>query len=369
MAGFTILPDEFSEIYEDVYEELNTISDHIVLNTSYTGDHAQPCEVHPFPQTLKILNCIIYMLIFLLAIPGNMVVGLVVGSSRYKLSPSDLFLFHLAIADIMLAVTMPLWSVYFLQGWVFGDGTCKIVSMVLEANFYTSILFLVCISADRYMVVVHASKEGIGGQNRHVICSWITCASVWTLGLMLSLPAAIYYKSYPSQKDGKMECGEHYETSSAANWRIATRILHHFLGFLLPLGAMLGFYGVIIARLVRTRGFRRQRAMKVIIAVVVAFLLCWCPNHLAVMVDTLVRAKVVSGCQRSYQTDLALQVTKSLGMLHCCINPILYAFVGEKFRANLKRLMAKRRVVERESSSRFSRLTSLTSQDGNNTLM
>lgn len=318
------------------------------------------CDVHSFPKTLNIFIFIVYLLIFLLGTLGNMVVVLVVFPSRHKLSPSDLFLFHLAIADIMLAITMPLWAVYFLHGWVFGEATCKIVSMILEANFYTSILFLVCISADRYMLVVHASKEGICRQNRHVICSWITCASVWTLGIMLSLPAAIYHKTYSSKKGDEMECGEYYGTS-ADKWRLATRIMRHLLGFVLPLGAMLGFYGITFARLVQARGFQKQRAMKVIVAVVVAFLICWCPNHLAVIIDTLVRANVDIGCQRRNQLDLALQFTGILGMLHCCINPLLYAFVGEKFRANLKRLMTKTRAVERQSSFKFSRQTSSTS--------
>ncbi|XP_072539035.1 C-X-C chemokine receptor type 1-like [Salminus brasiliensis] len=311
---------------------------------------------------------IFYLLVFLLAIPGNLVVGFVVGSSRHVLSPSDLFLFNLALADQMLALTLPFSAVSILQGWIFGEFVCKLVSMILEINFYTSILFLVCISADRYMVVVHAATEGRGRSRGRLMQSWIAAGCVWMLGFVLSLPAFMYNTAYNLDNNStKVQCGERYDISSATEWRFATRLLRHLLGFLLPLGTMMGFYSVTIARLVKTRGFRKQRAMRVIIAVVTAFLLCWCPYHLVTMMDTLVRHKLVeSGCRRWHEIDQALMATQSLGLLNCCINPMLYAFVGEKFRSNLKRLLRRKGVMERESTSRsFSRSTSSTSNANN----
>ncbi|KAL7825732.1 hypothetical protein SRHO_G00334700 [Serrasalmus rhombeus] len=358
---------EFSDLISDIYEELNITDD----NTSLMLDHALRCEGQRFSPAMHIFFCIFYLMIFLVAIPGNLVVGLVVSSSRHKLNPSDLFLFHLALADLMLALTLPVSAVSNLQGWVFGNAVCKLVRMALEVNFYTGILFLVCISADRYMLVVHAATEGRVRNQGRWTTSWITCVSVWTLGLLLSIPAAIYNEAYNlDDVDSKTQCGERYSTARSSEWRLATRMLRHLLGFLLPLGAMVGFYGITIARLVQTRGFHKQKAMRVIIAVVAAFLLCWCPYHVAMIVDTLVRAKLVdSGCQKRRETDNALLATQSLGLLNCCINPVLYAFVGEKFRRNLMRLLGKRGVLERESTSRFSRLTSTTSQDTNNALM
>ncbi|KAL7891036.1 hypothetical protein AOLI_G00005120 [Acnodon oligacanthus] len=358
---------EFSDLISDVYEELNITDD----NTSLMLDDALRCEGQQFSLAMHIFFCIFYLLIFLVAIPGNLVVGLVVSSSRHKLNPSDLFLFHLALADLMLALTLPMSAVSTLQGWVFGNAVCKLVSMALEVNFYTSILFLVCISADRYMLVVHAATEGRGRNRGCWTPSWITCVCVWTLGLLLSIPAAIYNEAYNLEGvDTKTQCGERYSTARSSEWRLATRMLRHLLGFLLPLGAMVGFYGITIARLLQTRGFRKQKAMRVIIAVVTAFLLCWSPYHIAMIMDTLVRAKLVeSGCQKRSKTDKALLATQSLGLLNCCVNPVLYAFVGEKFKRNLARLLSKRGVLDRESTSRLSRLTSTTSQDANNALM
>ncbi|XP_076872093.1 C-X-C chemokine receptor type 2-like [Brachyhypopomus gauderio] len=362
-----ITHDDISDILSE-YDEYNS-SEYFITIHSYNPDHALACNQLSLPDLNGFL-CGFYVLVFLLAVAGNLVVSWVVlGSSRQRLSPSELFLFHLALADLLLALTLPLSAVSVLRGWMFGDFVCKLVSMSLEVNFYTSVLFLVCISAERYVMVVHTVRDARGGRGGRSARSWVACAFVWGLGLVLSLPTAVYNLTYPSQaRDGQMQCGEHYDTSSAHQWRFAMRMLSHLLGFLLPLVAMLGFYGVTIARLVHTRSLRKQRAMRVIVAVVVAFLLCWCPYHVTMMMDTLLRAELVdSSCRRRHQADLALQVTHSLGVLHCCVNPVLYAFVGEKFRANLRRLT--RRLWERESVSRYSRSTSNTSQEGNNALM
>ena len=128
---------------------------------------------------------------------------------------------------------------------------------------------------------------------------------------------------------------------------------------------MLACYGVTLARLVHTRGFKKHRAMRVIVAVVIAFLLCWMPYNLAMIADLLLRAKVVAfDCSVRTSLDLTIGVTHSLALTHCCINPFLYAFVGEKFRSNLGALVKRKRRSDRMSSGsvRFSRSTSQTSE-------
>lgn len=296
--------------------------------------------------------CVFYVLIFLLAIPGNLVVGLVIGSSKQELSPSDLYLLHLAVADILLALTLPFWATSIVVGWVFGDTMCKIVSILQELSFYASILFLACISVDRYLVIVRAMEAR---NARRRLVSWGICAVVWFAGGLLSLPSLLN-SSFP-HNTGRAVCTELYDPSSADEWRLATRGLRHTLGFILPLAVMLTCYGVTIKRLLHTRGgFQRQRAMRVIVAVVVVFLLCWTPYHLAVMADTLLRAKVVVYmCQTRNAVDKAMFATQSLGLLHSCVNPVLYAFVGEKFRRRLMQVLRKTGMIERASVTRASR--------------
>ncbi|XP_057192381.1 C-X-C chemokine receptor type 1 isoform X2 [Triplophysa rosa] len=344
--------DDFSDFY---YEEFN---DSYLQNISDfdLDENTLICSPITIADAVNISFCVIYVLIFLLAVPGNLIVGWVIGSNKRALSSSDVYLFNLMLADTLLALILPFSAVSVVHGWVFGDAMCKLVCLVKEINFYTSILFLVCISVDRYMVIVRA-MESQKAQRR--LCSGVACGMVWVLGGVLSLPS-LYNEKFYSKMGKQTVCAEQFDVNNADEWRLATRILRHLLGFLLPLVIMLICYSVTVARLLRTRGFQKQRAMKVIVTVVVAFLLCWTPFHVTTIVDTLLRAKVFQfSCSTRTSVDVAMFATQNLGLVHCCVNPVLYAFVGEKFRRRFMQLLQRRGVLDRLSISRSSRSSSV----------
>ncbi|XP_029979949.1 C-X-C chemokine receptor type 2-like [Sphaeramia orbicularis] len=336
--------------FGDLYDELNfTYNDSgFVLNPG-----TQPCDHFSLSGVITAVIAVFYILIFILAIPGNLVIGLVIGLSKQSLQPSDLYLLHLAVADLLLAVTLPFWTTSVIQGWVFGDAMCKIVTILQEVSFYTSILFLTCISVDRYLVIVRALEAR--RTNRQMV-SWGVCASVWMVGTFLSLPG-FFSSAHRAQNSTLTVCSELYDPSRADTWRLATRISRHSLGFIIPLAVMLVCYGITIQRLLHIRGgFQKQRAMRVIVFVVVAFLLCWTPYHVAVMVDTFFRAKIVPyQCPARMAVDQTMFATHSLGLLHSCVNPVLYAFVGEKFRRRLRQIMRKMGIPKKTTMTRSSR--------------
>ncbi|KAF7215040.1 C-X-C chemokine receptor type 1 [Nothobranchius furzeri] len=342
----------FIDNFSSIYYELNYTN--LYNFTEFDPDPAtQPCEVFTFPDGVMVAVCFFYLLVFLLAIPGNLVVSLVIGVSYQSLTPSDLYLFHLTIADLLLAITLPFWATSVTKGWVFGDAMCKAVSILQELSFYSSILFLTCISMDRYMAIVWAMEARKA--NRQLV-SYGVCVVVWVVGGILSLPG-FFNSAFKSTNNSNLVCAEQYDLGSAEEWRLATRVLSHTLGFLVPLAIMLPCYGITMQRLLHIRGgFQRRRAMRVIVCVVVAFLLCWTPYHIAVLTDTFFRAKIVPyRCQERMAVDQTMFVTQSLGLLHSCVNPVLYALVGQKFRRKLAQKLRKMGVLEKTSVSRSSR--------------
>uniref|UniRef100_A0A8C6SKK9 Chemokine (C-X-C motif) receptor 1 n=1 Tax=Neogobius melanostomus TaxID=47308 RepID=A0A8C6SKK9_9GOBI len=319
----------------------------------------QPCPQFSMSDVASIFTTTFYALVFLLALPGNLCVSVVIANTKQALPPSDLYLLHLALADLLLAATLPFWATSVTLGWVFGDAVCKAVTVFQELSFYSSILFLTCISVDRYLVIVRAMEAR--RMNRKCL-SWAVCVGVWLLGAFLSLPG-LFSSAYASQNSSQIVCHERFDPTNADSWRLATRILRHTLGFLVPLGVMLVCYGVTIRRLLRIRGgFQKQRAMRVIVCVVVGFLLCWTPYHVAVMADTFFRTKLVPyRCPARLAVDRAMLGTHSLGLLHSCVNPVLYAFVGEKFRRRFMQILRKVGIVRNKAVSRSSR-TSVSSE-------
>lgn len=322
------------------------------------------CEMQLMDPTAVLLTCFFLTTIFLLAIPGNLIVGWVIFTRRRMLTPSDVYLFNLTIADGLMALTIPFLAAAVVEGWIFGNFMCKFLPLIIEANFYTSILFLACISIDRYLVIVRANESV---RSRQRWCSWFLCVAVWALGSALALPALFNDTAKLDSDPQRMICTKNFDMGSATSWRVATRLFLHIFGFFLPLVVMITCYSIVIVRLLRTRGFQKHKAMKVIISVVVAFLLCWMPYHITLMVDTALRIDLIPfDCGVRRTVTAALDVTNNLALLHSCINPVLYAFVGQKFRNNMSQLL--QRKVRQERTSKFSRSTSQTSE-GNGALL
>ncbi|XP_067890855.1 C-X-C chemokine receptor type 2-like [Heterodontus francisci] len=312
-------------------------------------------------ESINTVLTVVYSLVCFLAVTGNMVVMVVILYNRRTISSTDIYLLHLAVADLLFAVTLPFWAVDAISGWVFGDVMCKIISILQEVNFYSGILLLACISIDRYLAIVYSTQTH--KQKRPFVIK-LVCAAVWLLAIILSLPV-LYKGEYTPPDSSRTMCYEKLDGESAEKWRVTTRFLRHFIGFLIPLLVMIFCYSVTIQKLCQTKGFQKQKAMKVIIAVVLAFLICWLPYNITVFIDTLMRSKLIDEtCDMRNHIDRALSATQILGFLHSCINPILYAFIGVKFRRNLVNLLATKGVIKKSAKSHYRRSVSSSSESG-----
>ncbi|XP_064021526.1 C-X-C chemokine receptor type 2-like isoform X2 [Pogoniulus pusillus] len=295
-----------------------------------TAISSAPCR--PDSSVLnKYLVVVIYCLVFILSVLGNGLVVLVVTSSHTNRSVTDVYLLNLAVADLLFAFSLPLWAAYRAHEWVFGTVMCKAISVLQEANFYSGILLLACISVDRYLAIVYATRAAT--EKRH----WVkfVCLAIWVFSMLLSLPVLLFREAFSSPSNGTV-CYERIGEEDTAKWRVVLRVLPQTFGFLLPLLVMLFCYGVTIHTLLQTKNAQKQRAMKVIFAVVLVFLVCWLPYN----------------------------ITLVLGFAHSCINPIIYAFIGQKFRNSFLKILAQRGIISKDAVARYGR-ASYASTSGN----
>lgn len=313
------------------------------------------CDSLPCPQDFS-LNFdraflpAIYSLLFLLGLLGNGAVAAVLLSQRTALSSTDVFLLHLAVANALLVLTLPLWAVDAAIQWIFGSALCKLAGALFNINFYAGALLLACISFDRYLSIVHATQLYRRGLRAHVI---LTCIAVWGLCLLFALPDFIFLSASYDQRLSATHCQYNFPQVG----RTALRLLQLVAGFLLPLLVMAYCYARILAVLLVSRGHRRFRAMRLVVVVVVAFAICWTPYHLVVLVDILMDLGALArNCGRESHVDIAKSVTSGMGYMHCCLNPLLYAFVGVKFREQMWMLLMRlghsdQRALQRQMSS------------------
>ncbi|XP_028006818.2 C-X-C chemokine receptor type 2 isoform X1 [Eptesicus fuscus] len=302
----------------------------------------------------------IYVLVFLLSLLGNSLVMLVVLYSQVNRSVTDIYLLNLAIADLLFALTLPIWAAAKTTGWIFGTPLCKVVSLLKEVNFYSGILLLACISVDRYLAIVHATRTLT--LKRH----WVKfiCLGIWALSLILSLPVFVFHRAVYPPNSGPVcyvDMG-----ANTTKWRIVMRALPQTIGFLLPLLVMLICYGLTLRTLFQAQMGQKHRAMRVIFAVVLVFLLCWLPYNLVLLSDTLMRIGMIKEtCVRRNDIGRALDATEILGFLHSCLNPLIYAFIGQKFRHGLLKIMAIHGLISKEFLTKESRPSFVGSSSGN----
>lgn len=170
-----------------------------------------------------------------------------------------------------------------------------------------------------------------------------SCLLVWLFSLLLSIPDLIYFEAVKDSRRGRSECIRNYfrfDSQSIEKWKLVSRLLYHTVGFMLPSAVLVFCYSCILQQLrCGSQGLQKQKAVRVIVAVVLVFFLCWTPYNITLLIDTIQSNKDSNNCEINMSLEKAMIITFSLGCLHCSLNPILYAFVGVKFRRQLRDIL------------------------------
>ncbi|NXU68500.1 CCR9 protein, partial [Horornis vulcanius] len=195
---------------------------------------------------------------------------------------------------------------------------------------------LTCISVDRYVAIVWVpTAQRLRPRAR---ChGWVTAGLAWLLATLLALPQFIY--SQTQQHQHLWLCHVIFPRVVSRAARGATSLVQVVLGFAVPFLVMASCYAAVARTLLAARGAQRQRVLRVLLALVLVFVVLQLPHSLMVLLDAAeVLASWEMSCAQSRLKDLALLVTGGLAYLRCCLNPLLYAFIGQRFRRELQRL-------------------------------
>lgn len=312
----------------------------------------------------RIFLPVFYSLIFVLGLGGNLLLLVVLLRYVPHRRMAEIYLLNLAISNLLFVVTLPFWGISVAWHWVFGRFLCKMVSTLYTINFYSGIFFISCMNLDKYLEIVHTQPLH---RLRTRAKSLLLAGLVWAVALAISIPDMVFVQVH-EHPEGVWSCYPDFG-GHGTTWKLFLRFQQNLLGFLLPLLAMIFFYARIGCVLVRLRPRGQGRALRMAVALVVAFFAFWFPYNLTLFLHSLLDLQVFGDCQISQRLDYAMQVTESLAFLHCCFTPILYAFSSHRFRQYLKGVLAtllRRRLVPgptRASLSMESESSRLTAQE------
>ncbi|XP_025028164.1 C-X-C chemokine receptor type 3-2-like [Python bivittatus] len=308
------------------------------LGTGYPDidPNTAPCVQTEVNAFARYFGPVIFSLVFVVGLVGNSLVLVILGQSRRSWRFADHYLFQLAVADFLLGLTLPFRAVQFTQGWNFGEFFCKLVGGLSTMTTYTSIFLLTYISAERYFVMVRAMPPNFFLKVSHI---YVTSAFFWGIGLAFSI-VDLHFRTaaYVSQAKAVV-CHLGFEAQEAGAWKLGLQLFFFFLGFWLPILVMIYCYGRIFTKLHHAGLLSRRLPLRLLVAIWILFVVCWGPFHCFILMDSLQRVgHLQRDCRQEKLLDFGVLISRSLGLAHCCLNPLVYTFGGVRFQRELCRL-------------------------------
>ncbi|XP_017538286.2 probable G-protein coupled receptor 83 [Pygocentrus nattereri] len=282
-----------------------------------------------------------YSIIIIISLSGNTAVCHVVMKNKRTRSVTSIFIMNLAIADILITLlNTPFTLVRFVYStWMFGRAMCHVSRFAQYCSVHVSVLTLVAIAIDRHQVVMHPMKQRMSCLQGVV---WV--GVIWVMATCFSLPHAIYQTLLRFEfGDGRvrMVCLPSFPQPSDLFWKYLD-LTTFVLLFMLPLAIISIAYAVVAKKLwmrnaigdvtlAQSTAHRRRKkmTMKMLMAVVVVFAVCWFPLNCYVV---LLSSKVIEANNAVYFTF------HWLAMSSTCYNPFIYCWLNHNFRAELRSL-------------------------------
>ena len=285
----------------------------------------------------QIVCPVVYCLITLIGIAGNVLVIYVIMSRNNMRTTTNLLLLNLAMADIAFVLICPPFTAYqfAVQQWPFGDVLCKLMHYLINVTVYVTIYTLVLIAIIRFLTVV-CNKQTI--RLRTHTNAVMMMAAIWGFMLAANIPILRSYGTQFNYKAKHIEC-EHYSVQTAKT--IYTLLF--VMGYLIPL-LIIGVLSCCI--MVHIRGkrslllsqhqesnSRRKKANRLLISVVVVFALCWLPLHVHIMwafYGDVPNNKTYAGISLFFNP---------IAYTNSCVNPFIYNYFSKDFRESFYQVM------------------------------
>lgn len=282
----------------------------------------------------NVLFACFYLLDILLAFAGNALALWLFIRDHKSGTPANVFLMHLAVADLSCVLVLPMRLVYHFSGshWPFGEIPCRLTGFLFYLNMYASIYFLTCISVDRFLAIVHPVKSL---KLRRPLYAHLACAFLWVVVAVAMAPLLVSPQTV--QTNGTVVCLQLYREKASHNALASLAV-----AFTFPFVTTVTCYLLIIRSLrqgPRVEKRLKNKAVRMIAMVLAIFLICFVPYHVHRSIYVLQYRRGHTTCTAQRALALGNRITSCLTSLNGALDPVMYFFVAEKFRHTLYSLL------------------------------
>ena len=300
------------------------------------------------PTAEKIGKTIACCLILVVSLVGNSFIALTVYKTQTLRKPINYFIVNMAMSDMLYPIfRFPVkLSWLYMDSWLIsgplGQALCKLVFFLSHTSFLVSIQSLVLIAVDRFGAVVFPFRSPLIGSK---LCSFCILAT-WIVAMAVFSPYSFAFKLVKNQA-GQRQClhqaNEVFgDSSSLTNYVLSVNVVF----FYIPIAFLIILYSIIVIKLklqrspgeqsvnaAKKRAKRNRNVLKMAIAVVLVFILCWVPR-------TVIAALINSAPARlSCEVVLYWDIAWFMSVSNCAINPFICCIFSGNYRQGLKKFL------------------------------
>ncbi|KAM9317772.1 P2Y purinoceptor 3 [Pholidichthys leucotaenia] len=346
----TLIPKSFSlDLFSTSIPstEPNIVDNFLSSNINSTNGPSYPRCTYK-EDFKRILLPAVYTLVFLLGIPLNAAVIhkiCKIWRKRRSLSRSNIYMLNLAIADLLYVMSLPLLIFNYSSRdyWPFGEFACKLIRFQFYSNLHGSILFLTCISMQRYLGICHPLATWHKQSSRRL--AWFICGGVWLTVAILCAPT-IHFAAIGIQRN-RTVCYDLSPPALSGKYYPYGMTLT-LLGFLLPFVGVMVCYCRMAQILCRpvpyqevtdATGEKRDKAVRMIIIVAAVFCISFLPFHLTKTMYLLVRSLRSAPCEMRNLFSVIYKSTRPFASVNSFLDPILFYFMQPQYRRSTRRFV------------------------------
>ncbi|XP_023664677.1 G-protein coupled receptor 15-like [Paramormyrops kingsleyae] len=306
--------------------------------TEYDYSTIDPLEyLEEDKSAIKITIVVFYTLVFCSGTLGNILVIYLMMVKTKQQRLVDVFITHLAVADLVFLVTLPLWIISLsLDNWPFGDFLCKFSSYVISVNMFSSIFLLTCMSVDRFMAIVMALNTRRMRTKRY---AHLTVLMVWITSLLLGS------HSFHSRAVDASRCED---TASP------TKVVFS-----------------LMTRVASKAKRNKRRSIRIGFCILVLFVLTWLPFNILRTVLILNKSGYLEFSEEAFDYLIkSVSLATCLAFSNSCMNPLVYFWMDSYMRKKVVGLLPKRflsistkRNSELSTSTTYQEKDSITSKE------
>lgn len=275
----------------------------------------------------------LYAVEFCLGVIGNLLVVLGYVFCLEEWQSYNVYLFNLAASDLVFLCTLPRLSYLYANNQSeVRPAACIINRYLLHVNLYSSILFMVWLSMDRFLLVKHPTRNHFLLKKQ---TSLLVTALTW-LAVNVEVAPMIVLMVQDLEKSNWTRCNDFASLRGSIN-TLAYSLGLTVTGYVLPLLTLCAF-SYKISRLLRERALKRKKALfkrplRVVASAAAMFLILYTPYHVLrnIRIASWQLWSEVERCREAYIKGLYI-LARPLAFLHSVINPVFYFLMGDKFR-------------------------------------